>query len=367
MKNKLAICAIFKDEELYVEEWLEFHYLIGVRRFYIYLNNCNDDTLGKIKSWKHSDLVDAIDWPMHPGQLQAYQHCINRKTEDEWIAFIDSDEFLHSRNARNIIDVLDEIPSCYTTVVVNWLIFGSNNIKDKIDKPVIETFTKRAEFTFPANRVIKSIIRNNNGGIVRSCHFIETTGKVCYSDGSACEIGHDGIANEFLASHLVLNHYFTKSHQEWIKKKLRGRATISNGDPQKIRAEEQFVYHDRNEVEDLYLYDFVKNLAKDKNHLYIDSIERRPGEVSVSGWAEIDSDEITSLIMFIDNEEVSPCSFIKYERMDVLKVLGRKNINHGFKALFKTINTCASEIKFIAVLYRHKTADIYTKSLIINL
>ena len=39
----------------------------------------------------------CADWPMFPGQVQAYEHCIERARDDSrWIAFIDIDEFLFS-------------------------------------------------------------------------------------------------------------------------------------------------------------------------------------------------------------------------------------------------------------------------------
>ncbi len=371
MKNKLAICAIFKNEEPYVQEWLNFHFLVGARKFYIYLNNCDDNTYEKIMSWQYGHLVEIFDWPMQPGQLQAYQHCINRGTDDEWIAFIDSDEFLHSRSKESIIEILDSIPSNYTTVVVNWLIFGSSNIKEKIDKPVLETFKRRAEFTFPANKIIKSIVRNNCNGVVRSCHFIETSGEPCYSNGLPCDIGHDGVANEFFSSHLVLNHYFTKSHQEWTIKKLRGRATISSDDPQKIRAEEQFIYHDRNEIEDLYLYHIVKEehslQVPEKGHLYIDGIEFHSNGINLSGWSDIDGSEISTLIMMYGSDEIPPSSLIRNERADVLKALGKKNKKYGFTVLFPITKGMFDEATIIAVLYKHGTNETLIKTLKINI
>ena len=365
MKNKLAICAIFKNEELYVEEWLEFHYLVGARKFYIYLNNCDDNTYDKIISWQHSHLVEIFDWPMQPGQLQAYQHCLNRHTDDEWIAFIDSDEFLHSRNKNNIIEILDSIPSKYTTVVVNWLIFGSSKLKERSDQPVLETFTRRSEFSFPANKVIKSIVRNNFNAVVRSSHFIETSGQTCYSNGLTCDIGHNGIANEFYCTHLVVNHYFTKSHDEWTKKKMRGRVSISNDDPQKIRAEEQFSYHDRNEVEDLYLYNFLKKkdlpLPENKGHLYIDSIQYHSHCLSLTGWADIHGDEITSVIIISNHDEIHPSEFIRHERLDVLKILGDSTKKFGFTATFPIGKTLVGEVDLIAFIYKHQFKETYFK------
>lgn len=34
----LPICAIFKEEAPYLPEWIEFHRLMGVERFFLYDN-----------------------------------------------------------------------------------------------------------------------------------------------------------------------------------------------------------------------------------------------------------------------------------------------------------------------------------------
>ena len=37
-KYNVAICAIFKNEEPYIKEWIEFHKIVGVDHFYLYNN-----------------------------------------------------------------------------------------------------------------------------------------------------------------------------------------------------------------------------------------------------------------------------------------------------------------------------------------
>jgi len=38
-KYYASICIMVKDEEYYIQEWLEYHRLIGFEHFYIYDNN----------------------------------------------------------------------------------------------------------------------------------------------------------------------------------------------------------------------------------------------------------------------------------------------------------------------------------------
>src|SRR5512133_3338974 len=39
----LAVCAIFRDEARYLAEWVSFHRVQGVEKFYLYDNRSTDD------------------------------------------------------------------------------------------------------------------------------------------------------------------------------------------------------------------------------------------------------------------------------------------------------------------------------------
>jgi hypothetical protein len=60
---------------------------------------------------------------------------------------------------------------------------------------------------------------------------------------------------------LVINHYYTKSRQQLLKKRERGRP-LADGDPEKIRAMEFFTLRDRNDVEDATIQRFLPELKK---------------------------------------------------------------------------------------------------------
>ena len=79
-KNKLSIMAIFKNEELYLEEWLQHHIKEGINHFYLY---SNDKNMEKYKFLdKYTDKITLIPWTnvthsIHSTvQRDAYTHCI---------------------------------------------------------------------------------------------------------------------------------------------------------------------------------------------------------------------------------------------------------------------------------------------------
>ena len=95
--NYLAVCAIYRDEASYMKEWIEFHRLVGVERFYLYDNRSADDHREVLAPYAERGEVMIYDWPMEQGQVAAYNDCVARHgAEARWIAFLDLDEFLFS-------------------------------------------------------------------------------------------------------------------------------------------------------------------------------------------------------------------------------------------------------------------------------
>ncbi|GMO23401.1 MAG: hypothetical protein Ta2B_02600 [Termitinemataceae bacterium] len=45
-ERELSIVAIVKNEASYIKEWIEYHRLVGVDRFYIYDDNSTDNLRG---------------------------------------------------------------------------------------------------------------------------------------------------------------------------------------------------------------------------------------------------------------------------------------------------------------------------------
>jgi hypothetical protein len=144
-KYELVIGAIFRDEAIYLDDWLRFHQGVGVEHFYLYNNFSTDDYLSVLKPWIDSGLVTLFDWPMKAGQMQAYRDCVNKfKNETRWMAFIDIDEFLFSPKVRDIRTVLSDYDDL-TGVFVYWVLFGSSGHKERPQKSVLEAYTKRLD------------------------------------------------------------------------------------------------------------------------------------------------------------------------------------------------------------------------------
>lgn len=258
-KYYLSICAIVKDEGPYLKEWIEFHKLVGVEHFYIYDNNSTDNTKQILQPYITQGLVTNIYWQMHPGQTQAYNHCLKNYGKDsKWIAFIDLDEFLFGTKKDNLKDILNEYEN-YSGIGINWVCFGSNNIEKKTNELVIKRFTKRAFLNFLPNKHIKSIVQPSLTECAGNTphQFIYKNNSLAVDENFKFIQKNESLLKNISINKIRINHYLVKSKEECLEKINRGRATIKDN-----RKEDYFEKHNKNDEEDITILRFLPNLKK---------------------------------------------------------------------------------------------------------
>lgn len=260
LPGELAICAIAKNEGPYLLEWIAFHRVVGVEYFLIFDNDSSDETAHLLAPLAAAGLVAHVPWPSQartPPQLPAYEEGIRRlRDRYRWLAFIDLDEFLHPLEGDDIRPLL-RLYGGAGGLVVPWRIFGSGGAVEAEDELVIRRFTRRAPAEDPVNHAVKSIVRGQLVAVagVHAPHLRQgqLVDEALAVAGSAGDPDRHPVPE---ASRLVLHHYFCKSRAEWERKRQRGRATRSAGDPSFIRPDHVFHAHDRNEVEDRHILRF---------------------------------------------------------------------------------------------------------------
>jgi glycosyl transferase family 92 len=219
---RLAICAIFKDEARYLAEWVTFHRIQGVEHFYLYDNRSADDWRSALGPEIEAGIVEVQDWPQIYPQQGAYNDCLNRhRKQARWIAFIDIDEFLFSPTGKPLPEVLREF-EMYPGVVVNWRMFGTNGWKHPPEGLVTENFLMRAPNPYPDHQFVKSIVNPraaiNNAGP----HYFQLRGH---------PVGEDRVPVQSpfrtpTADLLRINHYYSKSEEDFRRKTSRPMANI---------------------------------------------------------------------------------------------------------------------------------------------
>jgi hypothetical protein len=231
-KPYLSACAIYQDEADYLAEWIEFHRLIGVERFFLYDNGSRDHHRKVLAPYVEDGIVTVREWLRFPGQMSAYADCLEHHLADtRWLAFIDLDEFLFSPISRSVADVLVKYEQ-WPAVAVNCLGFGTSNHREKPDGLVIESYVRRARNVQLLSHVKSIVDPQRTRRPLTPHHFEYDSGVAVDADGRPVT----GPFNEALSfDKLRINHYTTKSEAEYRVKAQRPRA--DNGQLRPTRAD----------------------------------------------------------------------------------------------------------------------------------
>ena len=71
----LTLCAIAKNEGRYLQEWIEYHKMLGVEKFFIYDNDSADNTLEILQPYIDANLVEYCYFPGIKCNLKLMQLC----------------------------------------------------------------------------------------------------------------------------------------------------------------------------------------------------------------------------------------------------------------------------------------------------
>jgi hypothetical protein len=224
VKPYLAIGAIYRDEARYLREWIEFHRLVGVERFFLYNNESSDDHVAVLEPYIASGIVEWEDFPGFPVQLQCYQHCIETRRDDaRWIAVIDIDEFLFSPTWRPVPEILRDYEE-HPGVAVNCVQFGTSGHQTPPPGLVLENYTHRLGLDRPRSRVVKTIVDPQRavGHGDNPHYFVFRDGETAVDE--LRRPVRDEASETPSIERLRINHYFTRSQEERERKLASLRA-----------------------------------------------------------------------------------------------------------------------------------------------
>lgn len=248
---KIGVAAIVKNEGPYLMEWVAHYYSLGFDKIILSSNDSTDDTQDIIDFLVSIGVVDNFytdpdrdDDRGYP-QRRFYNNVISSYRDDvDIMAFFDADEFLFGDEPiKDIIELLFK-DTDKSAVAINWVLYGSNGLKEYDDRLVTERFTRHSDNTIDENHY-KTIARLRNIDIMINPHHpVTNKDDITHCDGTEIEYGRDfGMSVRSVIQPLRLHHYVTKSKQEWIRKIQRGSA-----DDEVYKTEDMFDYWDHNEA-----------------------------------------------------------------------------------------------------------------------
>ena len=319
-ENETALVLIVKNESPYISEWLEYHYKIGVDKFYIYDNDSEDreELLKILEPWIQNHIVDYKFFPGIYRQMPAYNDALeNHRFDCRYMGFIDADEFIFVKNGQTLPELLNDHFSQSQKVAglgINWRIFGSAGKQFYEPIPVVERFTKRAADNYFRNAIIKTIVNPRKILYMpypHSAHYMLHL--CCYDEHSIAIPAVDQNSRpENTVDKIQINHYHTKSVEEYSKKYRLGRADCDSP-----RSESSALDQELSAVDDVEFRDYCRNL-KSVPHLKYHSELKLLENISVMLKSELDDVEKILTCFFVVEKINSLQTDEKYQLQDFL-------------------------------------------------
>ena len=109
-KDEIIFSTIVKDEDNYIKQWIDFHLKIGVTRFIIYDNSCNNTLSELLKTYINKKQVLLIRWNFPyflrksglSGQTTQQNHSIYAFQHSKYIGLFDVDEYVNMQYKTDI-------------------------------------------------------------------------------------------------------------------------------------------------------------------------------------------------------------------------------------------------------------------------
>ncbi|WP_051340715.1 glycosyltransferase family 92 protein [Azospirillum halopraeferens] len=303
----LTVCAIARNEGPYLLEWIAYHRVVGVDHFVVFDNESTDAGPDMLARLAAEGIVTVVPWPgaafSGGPQIPAYDHAIHRFRDlTEWLAFIDLDEFLVPNAADDVPTILRRYPDV-TGLGASWRVFGTSGHATHEPGPVMDRFRRCAPADDPLHRHVKSIVRADYAAKpMVHAHFLRA-GAVVDEDRRPVRLTGGGVRTGTSVAVLQVNHYVTKSLEEWAIKAARGRPDRGPGAADARRTDADLALHDRNECEDTAILRFRDATVAEMARLRAEVLDSVPSvDTDVRGTPiPLPPPELTALVGGSDN------------------------------------------------------------------
>lgn len=266
---KTALVCIAKNEDLYLDEWLKYHFYIGFNDIYVYQN---DWKFTSKKQYPHLCLCSIAG---RQCQMKAYNHFLTYFSQKyDWVAILDCDEFLNLKDAYKNVEEFFNDYSDYFAVGVNWRIFGDSGLSfDRSNTSVLKRFIKCDSKMYTwiktflnLSRIRKYIPITRPNVFFPNPHCVNyaITSKnvpkkftISVNKRSWCNKAYNTDLEDLTVQ---INHYHCKTREERELRVKHGRCDVSPSHPEFYYSPTDFDEYNRNDIEDRRLADIaIKN------------------------------------------------------------------------------------------------------------
>ena len=219
---KFGLMAMHRNEAPYLLEWIAYHRLLGFDQITLYDNESNDGSPRILAPLAEAGIINVRYWRSRPKQqVKAHNHALKKlRGHVEWCLYADLDEFLVLDQGRTLDDLLPTAPDV-CGVAIPWRVYTPAGARNRTAGLTIERFTRAATSN---DRHVKSLVRLRDISVMHIHVPMKFKGRLVDIGGAEVDRGSVGILPIPASGIARINHYFTRSWEEFEFKRARGDA-----------------------------------------------------------------------------------------------------------------------------------------------
>jgi len=231
-KIKICLCTLGKNENRYIREFIIHYEKYGIDKIFLYDNNdINGEHFEEIiNDYINKGFVEILNWRgAYKCQHKIMNDCYQRNNNKyNWLIFYDLDEFIYLYNNMNLKYFLNQkkFNKCQL-IYLNLICHTDNNLLYYENKSLFERFPEIAPLKKKNRGIeVKFIIRGNISNIkIKNLHYGNKNLRNCNGFGHQNKIIKNIFTSEPDFKYYYIDHFYSKSTEEFINKITRGDAS----------------------------------------------------------------------------------------------------------------------------------------------
>lgn len=249
-------------DEKNIKEWAAHHLLLGFDNIIIF------DHKSKIPIhhilYNFDERIQVFKCKMQPPiKINCMKYAVNLaiKLKVDWMLYLDADEFLCLNKWCGVKHMLSYF-SYFDSVAINWLMFGSNYLKNDPKGLLLENYTMSDKLI---NKHVKTFVRPNKVINIANPHFYIISnslkmGNVFYKRMELPYFFND-YKLPYSETPAYIAHYVYQSEETYTKRKL----LLPTDDTNTMRQKEKDIHKNHNET----INETLKNNYAEKVRLFL--------------------------------------------------------------------------------------------------
>lgn len=224
---KTAICTIIKNEHLFLKEWIEWHLGIGFNAIHLFEDKDSKSHKEICKKYNNvylrryeddEEVRNLLEYQGSSHRQKVLYDYFARQSKEvyDWVGFFDLDEFVMFADGYNLDKLCVEFEP-YSAVLLNWKMMGASGHINRPRTRVVESYTQECETLLKDKEwCYKSFVNINRFQGFENLHMAK----------GYVNTNHERITDDLYYDKCWLNHYFTKSFEDWLDRIYKRGGTL---------------------------------------------------------------------------------------------------------------------------------------------